>query len=172
MGFDYINPGINPEEVQAAVTGSAKGPKTVAPAGTYEMELRSIRGRKYRGDKVLAEIYARHADQENFGFTGATLTLFRLKEDPSKSTSQRALLEIGKALSLDEEELCNVNWAVDTSADAGDFGELPAALMTGPDNILSLEGLRVKAIVDVEEFPRRDGTKGSKNVIKAIYALD
>lgn len=171
MGFDYIDPGISEDEVQAAIENK-RPEKTVAPAGTYTMELRSIRGREYGNEgKHLVEIYARHADQKNFKFTGANLVLFRMNDGSGKSTSARSLLEIGKALGLSADELKGINWAVDTEGEVDEFGNLPAALLAGADNILAVEGLVMKATIDVETFDRRDGSTGEKNVIKGLYAI-
>lgn len=170
MGFDYIDPGISEDEVQAAIENK-RPEKTVAKAGTYTMELRSIRGREYKPGKFLVEIYARHAEEKNFKHVGANLVLFRLNDGSGKSTSARSLLEIGKALGLTADELKRINWAVDTEGEVDEFGNLPAALQAGADNILTVEGLVMKATLDVETFDRKDGSTGEKNVIKGLYAI-
>lgn len=168
MSFNFTNPKVSADEISGLAT-----------PGRYLMEVRGIRARAMgQTGKVKAEIFLTHADPQNFGTKGVSLDLFRSKEDQSVNSevSQKFLTVLGKSLGLDNNALTSITWAVDNDAPAGQYGELPAALgyengegyvaITTED--LKAAAAKVEAVIDIEEYQKRDGTTARKNIVKAI----
>lgn len=175
MSFNYKSPSLSESEI-AELTATKKGSYEVVEPGRYVMKIRDIRARKTANGKVIGEVLLEHTEAKGAAF--ATLDLFKSKEDPSVDTevTTKQLVTIGKALGLPTSQIATMTWSEDTSADADNFGRLPAAVLVagadGQGEPVSIKGVTLNAILDIKTFQKRDGTEGKQNVVKAIYAPD
>jgi len=178
MNYSFQDPQLSAEEIAALSAEAPKRERELAKPGRYAMTVKRISARQMGSTgKFKAEIFLVHADAENRGLTGASLVLFRAKDSTVKNSSvtQRFLKVLGQSAGInDETALHTMTWAPDTSAEADEYGSVPAAIginVGGNYEALNLEGVTVLADVDVETFTRRDGSDGEKNIIKRISTV-
>lgn len=170
MDFDFTNPGLTEAEVKELLANKRR----LVEAGRYRMKVNSITSREM-GDtgRYKASVFLSHVEEGKGGYQGVELDLFRQKDNPARNTevSQKFLTILGKALGLSTAELATITWGWDKDAAKDDFGRIPAAIAVmknGAYTPISLEGVEIEAVVDIEEFTKRDGSTGQKNIVKSI----
>lgn len=169
MNFKHVTPEVSKEEIQEAT--KTNGPRQLAPKGTYEVRLHSMRGKKI--NSASGELVSIFFINTEGNYKGAELTLFRVGGNQATTTNRKSVVAIGLAAGLSGAEIENLNWAVDDSEDADERGNLPAAFTTGDNQIVDVEGLRFEAYIDVEPagVSKSGREYAAKNVIVSLKAL-
>ena len=174
MGFIYTAPTTEIETVEAAVANNSSSTKskkkefTIAPEGNYAMKVNSIRGKVTKTGRKLIELFLVHTAEGNT-FKGASLTLWESKSQPGVFGPGFLRTQIGIAMGLEADTIAALNFAIDTDAEAGEYGQLPAALLDSDGNEYDITDLELNAVVNVEEYNGRDGI-AKKNVVDKVFA--
>lgn len=162
MSFEFRTPAISQEDVEEAVAKS--GPRALAPKGNYKVRLHSITGRSYEKDGQTRDLAKLFFINLEGNYKGAELTLFRVGGDQATTTNKEAVIAIGLAAGLTNEQVASLNWAIDVTNPVDDRGNVAAAFGTSATGPLKIEGLELMAYVEIEE-----GTNGYKrNIVKNL----